>query len=172
MSHILEKVRSKIITGPELQSKLKEWRSRNETIVFTNGCFDILHLGHLTYLMQAAELGSNLIIGLNSDNSVRSQNKGPERPLQDENSRSITLASLSFVSAVIVFDTDTPLELIKEIKPDVLVKGADYDASETDPEKKTYIVGSQEVKAHGGEVKAIPLLEGYSTSAIVEKFKG
>lgn len=172
MSHFLKEVRSKILDVSELQDKVREWRTQDESIVFTNGCFDILHLGHLTYLMQSAELGSKLIIGLNSDASVQRQNKGPERPIQDQNSRAIALASLSFVAVVVVFDGDTPLELIKLIRPDILVKGADYDPAETDPQKKTYIVGSQEVKAEGGEVKAVPLLEGYSTSAIVKKLKG
>ena len=128
-------------------------------IVFTNGCFDILHRGHIEYLSKASDLGDVLIIGLNTDASVK-RIKGEGRPVQDETSRALILASLRFVEAVILFDEDTPYDLISMIKPDVLVKGGDY-TEET-------IVGADIVKAIGGEVVTIPLVEGYSTSGLIK----
>ena len=128
-------------------------------IVFTNGCFDILHRGHIEYLSMARDLGVVLIIGLNTDDSVK-RIKGEGRPVQDETSRALILASLRFVEAIILFDEDTPYDLISMIKPDVLVKGGDY-TEET-------IVGADIVKANGGEVVTIPLVEGYSTSGLIE----
>lgn len=136
------------------------WKQQNEKIVFTNGCFDIMHLGHVDYLSKAADLGSKLIVGLNSDSST-SNLKGPHRPINDEKSRAGVLASFFFVDAVIFFDDETPLRLIKEIGPDVLAKGADY-TIET-------IVGAKEVQAKGGEVRTIEFLEGYSTTLIEKR---
>ncbi|MEO5909648.1 MAG: D-glycero-beta-D-manno-heptose 1-phosphate adenylyltransferase [Pelobium sp.] len=136
------------------------WKEHHEKVVFTNGCFDIMHLGHVDYLSKAADLGNKLIVGLNSDSSTRTL-KGPHRPINDEKSRAGVLASLFFVDAVILFDDETPLHLIKEIGPDFLVKGADY-TFET-------IVGAKEVLARNGEVKTIEFLEGYSTSLIEKK---
>lgn len=142
-----------------------EWREtmkdQNKKLVFTNGCFDILHAGHVTYLNQARELGDALVLGLNSDDSVRRQGKSLSRPLQNETGRSLVMAALACVDAVVIFDEDTPLELIKLLQPDVLVKGADY-AIEN-------IVGAAEVLANGGEVKTLSFLEGYSTTAIEKK---
>jgi rfaE bifunctional protein nucleotidyltransferase chain/domain len=128
-------------------------------IVFTNGCFDILHRGHIDYLIKAAALGDFLIIGLNTDRSVK-ENKGNKRPINDEQSRALLLASLRFVDAVILFDSPTPAALISQIMPDVLVKGADYKPEE--------IAGYDTVVSHGGKVLTIELLPGYSTS-IIEK---
>lgn len=131
-------------------------------MVFTNGCFDLLHLGHLDYLSKARDLGDELIIGLNSTNSV-SNLKGPNRPINDEKTRAYMLASLEFVSGVIVFDEPTPMNLILNLKPDVLVKGGDYTFDT--------IVGAEDVVKYGGKVEVIPFLEGYSTTNIVTKIQ-
>lgn len=142
---------------------MAQWRLKSQKIVFTNGCFDILHQGHIDYLSKAADLGDKLIIGLNTDSSIKMQQKGPERPIQDENSRAILLAALGFTDAIVFFSEETPLSLIKLIKPDVLVKGSDYTVEN--------IVGSDMVLKNGGEVKTIDFLKGFSTSKIVEKIK-
>lgn len=143
---------------------VKEWRAQwaaqGETVVFTNGCFDILHLGHIDYLEQAQKAGSKLIIGLNSDDSVR-RLKGANRPVNEAYARARLLAALAFVDAVVLFEEDTPLELITYLLPDLLVKGSDY-SIET-------IVGAKEVIANGGEVKTINLVAGYSTTNIIAK---
>jgi rfaE bifunctional protein nucleotidyltransferase chain/domain len=131
-----------------------------DRVVFTNGCFDILHAGHVELLARCRDLGEHVVLGLNSDASVKGL-KGPNRPVNDQLSRAIVLAGLSFVDAIIIFEEDTPLELITKIKPDILVKGGDYKASE--------VVGADVVKQNGGEVKIIPLVEGYSTTAIINK---
>jgi rfaE bifunctional protein nucleotidyltransferase chain/domain len=169
MRSLLNDIENKIYSIEEFVELRKNLRHANHKVVFTNGCFDILHLGHVTYLAQAAELGSFLVVAVNDDASVRAQNKAPNRPINTENARAFLLASLSFVDAVVLFSDDTPLGLISQIQPDVLVKGADYDANETNPESKKFIVGSTEVKAYGGEVKTIDLVDGYSTTAILAK---
>ena len=153
---------NKIYTIDSIHNTLAYWRFKNEKIVFSNGCFDILHRGHVEYLAQAADLGKHLVIGLNSDSSVR-KIKGPERPLQDEISRSVILAALKFVDAVILFDEETPYNLIKAIQPDFLVKGNDYKPEE--------IVGYDIVTGCGGSVVTINLVEGYSTTSIVNRMK-
>jgi len=158
----LELLNSKILGDKELKTLLSYWRFKNQKTVFTNGCFDLLHKGHIEYLSKAADLGDVLIVGLNSDKSVQ-KIKGDDRPVQDESSRSIVLAGLSLVTSVVLFDEDTPYELIKKVKPDVLVKGADY--------KEEDIVGADIVKENGGEIVSVELSEGYSTSAIVKKIK-
>jgi len=145
-------IRSKILTKKSLKNQLAVWRFLNKKIVFSNGCFDILHLGHIDYLSKASDFGDILIIGLNTDNSVRKL-KGNNRPINDEKARAMILASLQFVSAVILFDEDTPYDLIKFVQPDVLVKGSDY--LEED------IVGYDIVKAKGGEIKTIRSRAGY-----------
>ena len=159
----LELVQSKIYTLEGLLRTVAIWKFKDQKIVFTNGCFDILHKGHVTYLAQAAGLGDNLIVGLNSDASVKKLNKGAERPIQDQDSRALILASLHHVSAVVLFDEDTPAELIKLVQPHVLVKGGDW--------KPEQIVGYDTVKANGGEVISIDFLPGFSTTAIEQKIK-
>lgn len=165
-------LRSRIVTLEDAQRKIGIWRIKDETIVFTNGCFDILHKGHVTYLAKAADLGNRLIVGINSDASVRRQGKGEERPINPEDARQTLLAALTFVDLVILFDGDTPEELIQTLLPNVLVKGADYDPEETDKSSKKYIVGSDVVRAHGGKVAVIDLEEGFSTTGIVKKLRG
>lgn len=135
-------------------------RLHGKKVVFTNGCFDLLHLGHVQYLNEAADLGNVLIVGLNTDRSV-SALKGPERPIQNERSRAQIMASLRCVDAVVLFDEDTPLQLINAVKPDYLVKGGDYQIEN--------IVGHSEVISWGGKVATIPFLDGFSTTSIVEK---
>ena len=139
------------------------WRLKSDRIVFTNGCFDILHRGHVEYLEEAAALGDRLIVGLNSDASVRRQGKGDDRPFNDQDSRAKVLTGLRQVDAVVIFDQDTPLELIQVIGPDVLVKGGDW--------KEEQIVGADVVKARGGEVRSLKLVDGFSTTALVEKIR-
>lgn len=161
----LEIVKSKIFArdSVELARLLAIMRFKNKKIVFTNGCFDILHLGHIDYLARAANQGDVLIVGLNTDESVH-RIKGGNRPIQDEVSRAMVLASLRFVNYVVFFGEDTPYELIKTIQPHVLVKGADYKPEE--------IVGYDIVKARKGKVVTIDYLEGYSTTAIEKKILG
>lgn len=159
----LSLIQSRIIPREALDHKLNIWKFQSDKIVFTNGCFDILHLGHIEYLAKAAGLGERLVIGLNTDASV-SKLKGISRPLNPEHARAMVLASLSFVSAVVLFDEDTPYDLIKQVQPDVLVKGSDYTIDQ--------IVGADIVEANGGSVQTINLLEGYSTTSIIEKIKG
>lgn len=159
----LQILQSKIIEHKDLNLLLNLWRFKNFKLVFTNGCFDLLHRGHIEYLANAADLGDKLIIGLNTDQSVQRQGKGKNRPIQDEVSRSLILASLHFVDLVVLFDEDTPFEIIQKIQPDVLVKGADYKVEE--------IVGHDIVQAKGGEVRQISFIEGYSTSKIIDKAK-
>jgi len=158
----LERISAKITNRGQLNTKLAVWRFQDKKIVFTNGCFDILHLGHIDYLSKAKDEGNILIIGLNTDSSV-SRIKGKSRPITDENSRANILASLQFVDAVILFDEETPYELISFVQPDVLVKGSDYKPEE--------IVGYDIVKAKNGKVVTIDFLEGYSTTAIEKKIK-
>lgn len=143
-------------------NKINEWKKNGHKVVFTNGCFDILHLGHLDYLEKSRNLGDRLVIGLNTDGSVR-QLKGPNRPINSELSRARMLAALAFVDLVIAFDEETPLELIKKVKPDILIKGKDYSIEN--------IVGAEFVLGNGGEVKTIEILEGYSTTEIINKIK-
>uniref|UniRef100_UPI00404AD61F D-glycero-beta-D-manno-heptose 1-phosphate adenylyltransferase n=1 Tax=Daejeonella sp. TaxID=2805397 RepID=UPI00404AD61F len=158
----LEIIKGKVFHTEELHAKLNIWRLLEKKIVFTNGCFDLLHLGHIDYLSKAADLGDKLVIGLNSDAST-SALKGLGRPIIDQYSRSIMLASLLFVDAVILFDDPTPLELIDQVRPDVLVKGADYTVDQ--------IVGSDLVLGYGGDVQTIEYLSGYSTTSIEKKIR-
>lgn len=166
-----EHMQHKIVDLTSADRRVKMWKLKANKVVFTNGCFDILHQGHVTYLAAAAQLGSKLIVGLNSDASVKKQGKGENRPVNSEDARAIVLAALGYVDMVVIYDDETPLELIQMFEPAVITKGADYDANETNTSAKTYIVGSKEVKANGGEVVAIPLVEGFSTTKIIEKLK-
>jgi rfaE bifunctional protein nucleotidyltransferase chain/domain len=151
----------KIYTKENIIPILKDWKKAGK-IVFTNGCFDILHLGHVDYLEKAKALGHKLVVGMNTDTSVQ-RLKGKERPIVNQSSRSAVMASLQAVDAVILFDEDTPFELISLLKPDILVKGDDYSVEN--------IVGADLVFQHGGVVKTIPLVKGYSTTEIVNKIK-
>lgn len=154
-------IQSKIIMDrTDLEFSLAIWKFKNQKVIFTNGCFDIVHRGHVEYLAKAAALGDQLVIGVNTDASVK-RLKGTSRPVQDENTRAMVLATFSFVSKVVLFDEDTPYELIKLIQPDVLVKGGDYDPKD--------IVGYDIVKAKGGEVVTIELVEGHSTTSIINR---
>ena len=149
-------------TAKEAENTLSLWRFKDDKIVYTTGCFDILHRGHIEYLAKAASLGTKLVIGLNTDASVK-RLKGDSRPINDENARALLLASLVFVDKVILFDTDTPRDLIDFVQPDVLVKGGDYKPEE--------IVGYDIVKAKGGEIVTLDFVEGYSTTSLIEKMK-
>lgn len=154
-------IQSKILMDrTELEFSLAIWRFKGQKLVFTNGCFDIIHRGHVEYLAKAASLGDQLIIGLNTDASVK-RLKGMARPVQDETTRALVLASFSFVSKVVLFDEDTPFELINLIQPDILVKGGDY--------KPEDIVGYDIVKGKGGEIVTIDLVEGHSTTSIINR---
>jgi rfaE bifunctional protein nucleotidyltransferase chain/domain len=157
LAHIQSKI---LFDRTELENQLAIWAFKSQKIVFTNGCFDIIHRGHVEYLAQAASLGDQLIIGLNTDTSVKKL-KGQSRPVQDENTRALVLAAFSFVSKVILFEENTPYELIKMVRPDVLVKGGDYKVEE--------IVGYDIVSAKGGEVVTIDLVEGQSTTSIISR---
>lgn len=155
----LQLTNKKIFRRDQLSAQSKEWKKEGMKIVFTNGCFDILHRGHLEILNTAASFGDILVVGMNSDASVK-RLKGEQRPVNDEEFRCRIMASLAIVDAVCLFDEDTPLELIRAIIPDVLVKGGDYSLSQ--------IVGADDVIRSGGEVKIVPLVKGYSTSALIE----
>ena len=159
MKH-LEKIYNKILDNKSLEERLDLWRREGKTIVFSNGCFDILHRGHVEYLSKAADLGDILIIGLNTDDSVR-RLKGPSRPVNDEKARAVLLSALEFVDAVVLFKEDTPYNLIRRVQPDVLVKGKDYKAED--------IVGYDIVIAKGGKVETIELVDGFSTTSILER---
>jgi len=171
MAQHLQHIQQKVLSEEFLLKTIGHWKAENEKIVFTNGCFDILHRGHIEYLAQAADFGTKLIVAVNSDDSVKTLNKGNSRPLQDENSRALIIAALTFVNGVVIFNDATPLNLISKIKPDVLIKGGDYDASISDASDKKYIVGSDVIKQNGGKVEVIPFVKGYSTSKIEEKIK-
>jgi len=161
MTHI-ESIHSKIHTWETLKKQVETWHLAGKNVVFSNGCFDIIHKGHIDYLNRAADLGDVLIMGLNTDESV-GKLKGTHRPIQDEQSRLLIIAALQCVSAVVLFNEETPYELIKLIQPNVLVKGSDYEPAN--------IVGFDIVTANGGDVKTINFLPGYSTSAIEKRIK-
>lgn len=157
---IFERIAQKIRTRESAAEVVKKWHAAGETVVFTNGCFDLLHFGHLHYLADARDLGQRLVIGLNSSASV-SRLKGPHRPINDETTRAHMLAALEMVDAVVVFDENTPLELIRAVEPDVLVKGGDWAVDQ--------IVGSDLVLARGGRVFSLPFVPGYSTTNVEQK---
>ncbi len=157
------KFKSKIFYSfADFKKLLFVWRNNNESIVFTNGCFDIIHKGHTDYLYASAQKGDRLVIGLNSDASVR-ELKGKNRPICNQTSRANVLASMSVIDAVILFNQKTPLDMIKKIKPDVLIKGSDYT-----PEKMD---GADYVKSNGGKIMTVAITNDYSTSAIIKKIK-
>jgi D-beta-D-heptose 7-phosphate kinase/D-beta-D-heptose 1-phosphate adenosyltransferase len=157
---ILVRPESKIMPLDQLQQCVKEWRAAGLSVVFTNGCFDLLHIGHVTLLDDARREGGCLIVGINSDASV-SRIKGPSRPIVPEHARARVLAALAAVDAVVVFDEPTPLELMVALRPDVIVKGGDYVADE--------IVGAREVHSWGGRVKIVPFVQGFSTTQLIAR---
>ncbi|MDD2385877.1 MAG: D-glycero-beta-D-manno-heptose 1-phosphate adenylyltransferase [Bacteroidales bacterium] len=156
----LSLINEKIVKRNEITAWVLDWKKNKNSIVFTNGCFDILHYGHIDYLSKARDLGDKLIVGLNSDASVK-RLKGEKRPINNQLARAKVLASLFFVDAVVIFEDDTPEDLIKSVIPDILVKGGDYDFND--------IVGADFVMARGGLVEIIPFVEGYSSSDILKK---
>ncbi len=158
----MKETAQKILSIEDAKQRVLEWKREGKRIVFTNGCFDIVHLGHIDYLEKARALGDKLVLGLNTDASV-SALKGPARPVVDETARARLMAAMEFVDAVILFSEPTPLQLIQTISPDILVKGDDYTVEN--------IVGADFVTSNGGEVKTIPLVKGYSTSTIIEKIR-
>lgn len=168
MSH-LNSIENKIVTKEKAAMLIKVWQLKGDKIVFTNGCFDLLHRGHVTYLSQAAQEGNRLVVGINSDASVKTLDKGKERPVTKELDRAFVLAGLGCIDAIIIFNENTPKELIDFLQPDVLAKGGDYDAEEKDPSSKKYIVGRETVLKKGGKVITIPTVEGYSTTGILSK---
>lgn len=158
----MRRSQNKIVESETFLDIVKDWQKKGNVIVFTNGCFDILHPGHIDLLEKAREQGDKLVIGLNTDNSV-SRIKGDLRPINDEKFRSTMIAALECVDLVTLFDEDTPMNLIMNTRPEVLVKGSDYNVEE--------IVGSRYVLDYGGQVKAISLLPGFSTTKLIEKIK-
>jgi rfaE bifunctional protein nucleotidyltransferase chain/domain len=155
-----EIIEKKVVAIQELMPKLAYWKFKGMKVVFTNGCFDIIHRGHVEYLAKAASLGDVLILGLNSDSSVK-KIKGEDRPINDEKSRALIVSSLKVIDNVILFEEDTPYNLIDAIKPDVLVKGGDYKAKD--------IVGYDIVKQNGGDIITIDFVEGFSTTKIINR---
>lgn len=156
------KIKSKIVSLPEATEVVEAWKQKGIKTVFTNGCFDLLHLGHLDYLSKSKDLGDKLILGLNSSASV-SRLKGPTRPINSTESRAMMLAAIEFIDLVVVFEEDTPLNVIASLTPNILVKGGDYTIAT--------IIGASEVEAKGGLVKVIPFLDGYSSTTIVTKIQ-
>ena len=162
MSEALKKINNKIFDLQLLMKKIEKWRSENKKIVFTNGCFDLIHLGHIEILARSSDFGDKLIIGVNSDLSIKKL-KGQNRPIIQQSSRVRQLSALEFVDAVILFDEETPIKLIETIKPDVITKGGDYTAKN--------VVGNEVVSQKKGEVVIIPLTKGFSTTSILNKIK-
>ena len=154
-------LKEKVVSQDQALKELKTWREKNKKIVFTNGCFDIIHPGHIDYLSQARDLGDILVLGLNTDQSVKRLNKGSNRPINDERTRAYVLAGLASVDLIVFFDEQTPYNLIKLLQPNVLVKGKDYEVEK--------IIGFDILKENGGEVITIPFLDGYSTSSLIKK---
>ena len=171
MNTRLDYIHQKIVDCDTALERIKIWRKESDKVVFTNGCFDIIHAGHVSYLSMSADLGNRLIVALNTDDSIKRQGKGQDRPVNNEGARSMVLASIAYVDLVVLFNEDTPIEMINYLQPDVLVKGSDYDPNEKNELARTYIVGSKEVRSLGGEIITIPLLKGYSTTSIIQKIK-
>lgn len=162
MKNIETTLVNKVYSLSALLEQVAQWKADKQKLVFTNGVFDLIHTGHITYLAQAAELGDKLIIGLNSDTSVK-RLKGESRPVNQQDSRALLLSAFFFVDAIVIFDNDTPADLINAVMPNVLVKGGDYTIEN--------IVGAKEVMINGGEVKTINFVEGYSSTSIINKIR-
>ena len=162
MSEALKKINNKIFDLQLLVKKIEKWRSENKKIVFTNGCFDLIHLGHIEILARSSDFGDKLIIGVNSDLSIKKL-KGENRPIIEESSRIRQLSALEFVDAVVLFDEETPIKLIETIKPDIITKGGDYTAKN--------VVGNEVVSQKNGEVVIFHLTQGFSTTSILNKIK-
>lgn len=158
-----QSIQHKVVDPELLEQRLRQWHAAREKVVFTNGCFDILHYGHLYLLARAKDLGDHLVVAINTDSSVI-RLKGPNRPINSQTTRAMQLAALSMVDMVTYFSEDTPLAIIKRIMPDILVKGGDYG--------KKDIVGANEVEAAGGQVVTIPFQKGYSTTELLSKLDG
>lgn len=156
-----QQLKDKLIRAGEALTRINILKQQGKKIVFTNGCFDILHPGHVDYLSQARDLGDFLVLGLNTDHSVRQLNKAPNRPINNEQTRAMVLSGLASIDAIVLFDEATPYELIRLLQPDVLVKGDDYEIEK--------IVGYDVVKANGGKIITIPFLKGFSTTTMIEK---
>ena len=155
----------------EVLAQVRTWQEQGLSVVFTNGVFDLLHVGHLAVLEAAASQGDRLVVGVNSDASVRRLGKGADRPVHGQENRARLVEALNCVNAVVVFDEDTPLTLIQSLRPSVLVKGGDYDAACTNPQDPKYMVGSAEVKGWGGSAVAVPLVPGESTTATLKRIR-
>ena len=153
---------SKILSRDAAVRRVNSWRVRGEKVVFTNGCFDLVHLGHISYLEEARSLGDRLVIGLNTDRSVQ-ELKGPQRPVLNENDRARLLAALECTDIIVLFDEETPYELIKAVMPDILIKGGDYDPDT--------IVGADVVRENGGDVRVLPFVSGYSTTSLIKRIQ-
>lgn len=164
-------IAEKIMSLEDFLLQKPHLKAAQKSLIFTNGCFDILHKGHVDYLEKARKMGDFLILGLNSDASVKAQNKATNRPINRQEDRAFLLAAFFFIDAVIIFDAPTPVELIEKISPDILVKGGDYDPNEKNPASKKYIVGGDWVLERGGKLAVLPFLEGYSTTKIIEKIR-
>ena len=158
----LKEIKHKIFNLDSLKTQVISWKKNGDKIVFTNGCFDIIHRGHIEVLSKSSDLGDKLIVGLNSDSSIKNL-KGESRPIIDENSRAISLAALSFVHAVVLFSEETPINLISTLNPDILAKGGDYEINT--------IVGHEIVQKNGGEVILVPFVDGFSSTNIITKIK-
>jgi rfaE bifunctional protein nucleotidyltransferase chain/domain len=157
-----QNIEQKIYGLAAISAKAREWQADGQKVVFTNGCFDLLHLGHITYLAEAAALGQKLIVAINTDASVK-RLKGSNRPINDEHSRAMMLASFFYIDAIVFFDEDTPQLTIQNILPDVLVKGGDYTIAQ--------IAGATEVLANGGKVKVLDFVPGYSSTNIINRIR-
>lgn len=166
----VSRIAKKIFKLSSMKDQMEVWKKEGCSVAFTNGCFDILHQGHVLYLEEASTKADKLIIAVNSDASV-SKLKGPNRPVKDENSRALILAALGFVDGVVIFSEDTPLKLIKELKPQVLIKGGDYDPNCSEEAAPEYIVGRKEQLERGDKVEVIQFVDGHSSTNLINKMK-
>lgn len=167
----IDNLHNKIVGLEEAVRRVGIWRNAGLKVGFTNGCFDILHQGHIIYLNQAADKVNRLIVAINSDDSVKRLEKGDDRPVNSETARQLVMAGISVADIVIIFNEDTPLELIRTLLPDVVIKGGDYDETMRDANNAKYIVGADIMDQTGGEVATIPFVDGFSTTNIINRLK-